>query len=351
MVLTTLKVFKSYNIFTVLRHYSLESAANKTVIPVSDENLMQKLLRVGIIGMPNAGKSTFINNLMERMVCPASSKIHTTRSNSMAIFTEGDTQIVFVDTPGVVNEKEYAKFHLNRAFKRDAKRALKNADIIGVIHDVSNIHTKEKLDIKILNLLQYHKDKPSFLIFNKVDLLRSKRKLLDLTRVITENSIDGKPISGSQPRTHKVENEYKGWPYFQEVFMVSSLMGDGLIDVKKYLLKQGKSEKWMFPEEIWTDQSAEDMILKTVQAKLLDFLPQEIPYNLKSDIEYFNVNSEGILSTVVIVNCPSIRVARLIAGACDGRLRQIIQSVQQDLQSAFNNFVRLKIVLYPPYKE
>lgn len=59
----------------------------------------------------------------------------------------------------------------------------------------------------------------------------------------------------------------------------------------------------------------------------------------------------GIINAVVIVNCPSTRLAKLIAGTVDGRLRQIIESVQQDLQSAFNNFVRLRIVLYPPYKD
>lgn len=70
--------------------------------------------------------------------------------------------------------------------------------------------------------------------------------------------------------------------------------GDGVTDVKKYLLKSARPENWIFPEEIWTDQSAEEIIIKTVQAKLLDFLPQEIPYNLKTDIEYFNINDEGI---------------------------------------------------------
>ncbi|KAB0793868.1 hypothetical protein PPYR_13488 [Photinus pyralis] len=63
----------------------------------------QSLVKVAVIGMPNAGKSTFINYLMDRKVCPTSSKVHTTRTKASAIFTHGNTQIVFLDTPGLVN--------------------------------------------------------------------------------------------------------------------------------------------------------------------------------------------------------------------------------------------------------
>lgn len=62
------KLSKSCHILTVLRHYSLESIVSDTLTPTSQENVMQKLLKVGIIGIPNAGKSTFINNLIDRMV-------------------------------------------------------------------------------------------------------------------------------------------------------------------------------------------------------------------------------------------------------------------------------------------
>lgn len=64
-------------------------------------------------------------------------------------------------------------------------------------------------------------------------------------------------------------------------------------DIKNYLIKQAKPGKWMFPEQVWTDQNAEQVIISAVQAKLLDFLPQEIPYRLKPEIEYLDVNEDG----------------------------------------------------------
>lgn len=66
----------------------------------------QRTLRLAVIGVPNAGKSTLINNLMERQVCAASPKVHTTRVRARAFLNEGNSQIVFIDTPGIVDEKE-----------------------------------------------------------------------------------------------------------------------------------------------------------------------------------------------------------------------------------------------------
>lgn len=66
----------------------------------------QRTLRLAVIGMPNAGKSTLINNIMGRKVCAASPKVHTTRVRARAFLNEGNSQIVFIDTPGIVDEKE-----------------------------------------------------------------------------------------------------------------------------------------------------------------------------------------------------------------------------------------------------
>ncbi|KAH1025579.1 hypothetical protein HUJ05_010275 [Dendroctonus ponderosae] len=114
--------------------------------------------------------------------------------------------------------------------------------------------------------------------------------------------------------------------------------GDGLPEVKKYFVDKSKPGEWMFPDNIWTDKSAEEIIQSSVQAKLLDFLPQEIPYSLIVEIEYFHINEQGVINTVVLVKTPSIRLSKLIAGGGYGKLRQIIQSVQEDLQNAFKNF-------------
>ncbi|KAK9723344.1 50S ribosome-binding GTPase [Popillia japonica] len=295
---------------------------------------------------------------MDRKVCPASAKVHTTRQKSCAIFTENDAQIVFLDTPGLVTDRERKRYKLEQTFIDDSNASLNQADIISVIHDVSNFWQRDRLDIKIINLLGKHIEKPSILILNKVDTLKSKRKLLDITRTITENCLKGKPTAVYNEKMLKYNEEMsesrenkKGWPYFSEVFMVSALTGNGLPEVKQYLIKEAKPNAWIYPDDVWSDQTAENIILASVKAKFLDFIPQEIPYALKPCMEYFDVDEKGIITTIVLVTCPTERIRKLVSGVSDGKLRQITESIQEDLQNTFHNFVRIKVVLEIPKQE
>lgn len=77
-----------------------------------DSEQRQKILKLAVVGVPNAGKSTFINNLMDRKVCATSPKVHTTRTRARAIMNEGNSQIVFVDTPGIVSQQERNRYEV-----------------------------------------------------------------------------------------------------------------------------------------------------------------------------------------------------------------------------------------------
>lgn len=118
-------------------------------------------------------------------MCATSPRVHTTRCRARAVLTEGDSQIVFLDTPGIVHLKEKQKYYflidlvkyfsdlcfrykLEKSFTLGFKSYLGEADLIGVIHDVSNVYLRECLDIKLIRLLEEAKNKPSFLVLNKV---------------------------------------------------------------------------------------------------------------------------------------------------------------------------------------
>lgn len=215
-----------------------------------------------------------------------------------------------------------------------------------MLHDVGNPWTKDLLDMKVIRLLEKHQEKHSFLIFNKVDLLRSKRELLDLTRSVTDNCLDGKPIQGTEQKSQK--DRIKGWPHFKDIFMVSALSGSGLEDIKSYLVSHAKPGPWKYPEDVYSDQTPENIIITSVKATLLDFLPQEIPYQLVCKLELFETNEEGVIIASIVIHCPSERIAQLVGGVSDGRLRQITEVVQQNLQSAFQTYVRVRLVLEHP---
>ena len=167
----------------------------------------QKLVKVAIIGVPNAGKSTLINSLVDQRVrnfstysnyfltllylkiCPTSSKVHTTRNVSRAITTRNDSQVILFDTPGLVGKQEMKKHKLDESFITSCHKSIKDSNLIGVLHDVSNQWTRQSLNPLLLKLLEEYKDIPSFLILNKIDKLKSKRVLLDLIKTLTCNNI------------------------------------------------------------------------------------------------------------------------------------------------------------------
>ena len=93
-----------------------------------------KLLNVCVLGLPNVGKSTLVNSLIGANTCAHSKKAHTTRKNSNSVLTEKDTQIVFLDTPGVVKPKEVTKFRLEQSLVQHPIEAATSADLIIVLH-------------------------------------------------------------------------------------------------------------------------------------------------------------------------------------------------------------------------
>lgn len=138
--------------------------------------------------------------------------MHTTQTKADAIYSEGDTQLIFMDTPGMVSTKEFKRYKLATNFQTDPKVSLNAADIVGIVQDAQNVFTRDKINPNILELLtQINKEIPTLLIFNKVDLLKKKHILLHLVNVLTKSKISLE---------------------FSDVFMVSALTGDGVDDLR-----------------------------------------------------------------------------------------------------------------------
>lgn len=108
--------------------------------------------------------------------------------------------------------------------------------------------------------------------------------------MLTDNSLKGDPNPMSNP-----DDPVKKWRQFSQIFMISSLMDDGIQDVKDYLFKISKPGEWIYNKDARSDQSAETLIVNTVRATLLDFLPQEIPYRLKCELELYELSEDGML--------------------------------------------------------
>ncbi|XP_005189160.1 GTPase Era, mitochondrial [Musca domestica] len=326
----------------------------------------QKSLNIAVIGVPNAGKSTFINNIINHRVCPTSSKVHTTRKSNKAIYTTGQTQLVFYDTPGLVTQKEINKHKLEKSFKSSYRHAIQHADMIAVLHDVSNSWTRKQLHSTVIDSLKAYPQLPSVLILNKIDALKSKRITLELIRILTNNTLSGRKHNRigkklTLDESKKEDDERPDlefgdllknegtWSNFSDVFLVSSITGSGLNKVHDYFVHAAKSRNWEFPSDKFTDEPPEELIVACVRARLLDYLPQEIPYNLETFIEYYNVHNDTIYASVEVV-CPTKRVERLICGESNGRLKQITERVTSDLVETFGKPISFTISTKPRAK-
>ncbi|CAD0198227.1 unnamed protein product [Chrysodeixis includens] len=321
-------------------------ALNYSSQPEASKKCLGKVVNVAIIGAPNSGKSTLINKVTERKICAASNKVHTTTKLVRAMTYQNDTQIIFLDTPGVVSEREQKKYNLPESMIKACHKSLRCADVVGVVHDVSNRYTKDSLHSDVVNMLNMIEDIPSFLILNKVDKLKSKHQLLTIIKNLTNGSLAGRAIPGADKRKNKDEKHVKGYSKFSDVFLISALNGDGVQDIKEYLITNAKTANFQYSPSEWSDQTPESLIEEAVRAKFLDFLSHEIPYKLNVQLEYYEeIEEENKILCSVSVECPNERLSRLIAGAGGGRLQQIKSHVRSDLVDLFKKTVIIDLNL------
>lgn len=332
-----------------------------------------KLIRVSIIGCPNAGKSTLLNKLIKWKVSAVSSKVHTTRSNTIGVYNEDDTQIEFIDTPGLVSKRHITKHKLGSTFVSDIQFSLTNTDVIAIIVDSSNKYEQERLHLKILELLRRNRDKESLLILNKVDKIKQKRRLLEITNNLTTGLIDGKPFrkpddlqlkmelkeGNFETLFHRTEHylQYKdqgddkeielqesmiGWPNFSQVFMVSALYDDGINYLRSHLLQKATDRPWLYNENFVTPQKPEKLIIDCLRGVCFELFRQEIPYNIWFKIVMWEVDEIGNLFLVIDMHCPK-KFLSYIIGPKGVNISTLVRKSRESLSDTFRCDVSLKI--------
>lgn len=141
-----------------------------------------------------------------------SGKAHTTRQNTSVIYSEDNTQLIFIDTPGLVTNRDYKRFKLEPTFKSDIEKSLELADVVGVVQDAAHPHRAHRIDYRVIEALKRTKTGvTSILILNKVDRIKRKAELLKLVDLLTSEN---------------------NWPNFSDVFMISALNNDGVDDLR-----------------------------------------------------------------------------------------------------------------------
>ena len=216
------------------------------VEPESGESAGRRCGFIALIGAPNVGKSTLINAIVGAKVAIVSHKVQTTRTLLRGIATQGDAQLVFIDTPGIFQPRR----RLDRAMVAGAWMGAGDADIVAAMIDA-----KRGLDGETDALLERLAGlgRPKILIVNKIDLVE-KPSLLTLVQNATERVA------------------------FAATFMVAALTGDGIADLRNWLAGQVPPGPWHYPEDQITDAPLRQLAAEITREKLYLRLHQELPY-------------------------------------------------------------------------
>ncbi|XP_047462521.1 GTPase Era, mitochondrial isoform X2 [Mugil cephalus] len=335
-----------------------------------------KVLKVAIIGAPNAGKSTLSNQLLGTKVFAVSKKVHTTRSRTLGVLTEHDTQIILLDTPGLTTPSKVKRHQLEKSLLVDPWNTVKEADIMAVMVDVSDRWMSSRLDFEVLKCLAGHPEIPAILILNKVDLVKAKDRLLDATALLTCGMVNGHRIrvrsvikppwaekrsereSELPPDDDNAATEDKstlskeqlmtlrnqqGWPHFKDVFMLSSVDAEDVETLKSYFKTVAKPGPWQYHSEVLTDQSPEDVCTSIIREKLLEYLPQEVPYSMTQSIELWNDGENGELHISVKLHTFKDTHMKMVIGPAGRRIARIAEEAGKDLSRVYLRDVKLKI--------
>ncbi|XP_034406237.1 GTPase Era, mitochondrial [Cyclopterus lumpus] len=346
--------------------------------PDQPEN--SKVLKVALIGAPNAGKSTLTNQLLGRKVFAVSKKVHTTRSRALGVLTEEDTQIILLDTPGLTTVSKVKRHQLEKTLLVDPWNTVKEADLMVVLVDVGDRWMCSRLDFEVLKCLALHPHIPAILVLNKVDQVKAKDRLLDITAELTCGMVNGqrmriKPVikppwaekrpdrdpgpppaedsegpedsAGpnsllSKEQLRALKNQ-QGWPHFKDIFMLSAVDSEDVETLKTYFMAGAKPGPWRYHSEVLTDQGPEEVCTNIIREKLLEYLPQEVPYSITQSIELWQDGEDGELVISVKLNAKKDTHMGMVIGPAGQMVARIAREAGDDLSRVFLREVKLKL--------
>jgi len=270
---------------------------------------------ITIVGRPNVGKSTLLNQLIQQKISITSRKPQTTRQCISGIRTFENYQLIYVDTPGLHQSAARA---LNRHMNRSATNMLFDVDLILFV--VDSLHWVENDEWALKKLT--HTTAPVILLINKIDKITTKEKLL--THIDT--------LSKKRNFTH-----------------IIPLCAKSPQDVKKLedlILTYLPKKPFVFPAGKITDCSDRFLAAEIIREKLIRGLTQELPYDLMVEIEEYRLEKKGNksllrISAVIYVERPGQK--KIVIGEGGSRLKSVGEKARKDMEKLFGNKIFLRL--------
>ena len=256
---------------------------------------------VAVIGAPNAGKSTLVNQLVGQKVAITSAKAQTTRARVMGIALADATQIILVDTPGIFEPRR----RLDRAMVNAAWEGTQAAHAIVLLVDPIKQRRHE-----LMPLIEALKNRPErkILVLNKVDVSK-KEPLLELAQ------------------------ELAGTADFAEVFFVSALTGDGVPELKSRLAELMPQSAWHYPEEQVSDASERLLAAEVTREQLYQQLHEELPYDAAVRHEAYVQRKDGSVEVRQQIVIARDSQKPIVLGKQGSRIKAIGEAARNELST------------------
>lgn len=280
----------------------------------------QMSLSVGIVGAPNAGKSSLTNTMVGTKVAAVSRKTNTTTHEILGVLTKGITQICFFDTPGLMLGHHGLPHRDVTVRVESAWSSINLYDLLIVLFDVNrHLKTPDTRVVKLIKRLgaEVNPNQKRILCMNKVDLVEDKKDLL------------------------KVAKEFEDLPAYERYFMVSGLKGKGVKDLVQFLMEQAVRRPWDEEPTTMTEEVMKTISLEVVREKMLDHIHQEIPYVIDHRLMDWKELKDGSLRVEQHFIAPKQSQRQILVGKNGSKIGRIGIEANEELRSIFKRDVHL----------
>ena len=267
---------------------------------------------IAIVGRPNVGKSTLLNQLLGQKVSITSRKPQTTRHRIMGIDTDGAYQAIYVDTPGLHIEEKRA---INRLMNRAASSSIGDVELVIFVVEGTNWTPDDEMVLNKLKSLRC----PVLLAINKVDNVTDKTKLLPHIGFLSQQ-MD-----------------------FLDVVPISAEKGMNVDTIAKIVRNCLHEAIHHFPEDYITDRSQRFMASEIIREKLMRFLGEELPYSVTVEIEQFVTNDRGGYDIHGLILVEREGQKKMVIGNKGAKIKKIGTEARMDMEDLFENKVHLEL--------
>jgi GTP-binding protein Era len=265
---------------------------------------------VGIIGRPNVGKSTLLNQILKTKISIVTPKPQTTRIPILGVLNGEDYQIAFMDTPGML---EKAKYELHKEMIKSIEVIIRDADLI--LFMVPPFCPEEIENIIIEKLKKY--SKKAILLINKIDLIK-KEEILPIIEIYSK--------------------KYD----FVEYIPISASEGDGIDRIVPAILKNLKEGEPLYPEDIISDKTERFFVAEIIREKIFLYYGEELPYASCVEIEEFT-EKENIIYIKAIIYVEKESQRKMIIGHKGSKIKNVGIAARKDIEGFLSKKVYLDL--------